>query len=325
MGKILFYIFIFVTAVYSNGIQSLEDENINYLTQTEKYILVNLKSIKKLKQDNLIFKQKFSKQSNEILELKKELQKNKLVIEKEKLKINTLSSRLDGFETVFSSLDKTSMDILSIKQQFKDFNASILQENITLKAKISTLQNNIDILNKSLKESNQEAKSNYLTMTAIIERIAKELDSLKKENNILKAKIKKHFSDFRNKSKQDIFNLAQNLYNQGKYDKAYEMFNYLLNNQYKPATVSFYIGEIYYYKQGDYKSALKFYKKSIEYYPKSASFTDKLLYHTGYCFEKNHQDNLAIKTYKKLIKDYPSSILVPYAKKRLLKLSKNSK
>jgi TolA-binding protein len=324
MSKVLFYILFFVTFVYSFDTKDLEKEDINYLTQTEKYILKNLKSIKKLQTENSILKQKVLKQSNEIINIKKELQQYKLILQKERLKINTIVSRVDGMESIFPSFDKTSTNIISLKKDFYDFNSSVLKENNILKEKIVTLKNDISTLEKSLIDSNKIIKDNYTTMTSIIEKIAKEIDTLKKENISLKEKLNKKSNDFRKKSKYIIFNLAKVAYDKKEYNKSYEMFDYLLKEEYKPATSSFYIGEIYYYKQGDYKTALKFYKKSIEYYPKPASFTDKLLYHTGYSLEKIGKKNSAIRSYKKLIKEYPKSGLVDYAKKRLLQLTLNS-
>jgi len=325
MSKFLVYIFIFVSFAYSFETNDLEKEDINYLTQTEKYILKNIKSIKSLRKDNLILKKQISKQSREISNLKKELQKYKLSLEKEKLKTNTLTSRIDGIESIFPSFDKTATNIIMLKKNFQDFNSSVLAENKLLKEQIVTLKSNISILKKSLIEAENINKNNYTTMTTIIEKIAKEIDTLKKENQDLKNRLNKQSKNFRKKSKSVIFNLAQLAYNKKQYDKAYEMFNFLLKEGYKPATSSFYLGEIYYYKQGDYQSALKFYKKSIEYYPKPASFTDKLLYHTGYSLEKLGKINSAIKSYKKLIKEYPKSNLIKYAKKRLADLTSNSK
>jgi TolA-binding protein len=309
----LFILFIFLSLGYSVELRDLEKKDYNYLTQTEKYILKNIKSIKSLNSHNIVIK-------SEIQKLYKQIENQDLILQKNKLSISTLSSRLDGIESIFPSFDKTSTNLIHLKKDVQDLNKSLIEENYILKEKIVTLEANIKKLENSLLESNNIIKNNYTTMSNIIEKIAHEIDDLKKENIKLRDSIKKN-SDFKSQSKSKIFDSAKKLYEDKKYDKSYEMFNYLLESGYKRATSSFYLGEIYYYKQADYSTALKFYKKSIEFYPKPASFTDKLLYHTGYSFEKLGSDKAAISSYKKLMRDYPNSYLVEYAKKRITKLT----
>jgi TolA-binding protein len=85
--------------------------------------------------------------------------------------------------------------------------------------------------------------------------------------------------------------------------------------------VLFYLGEIN-YKNSKFKDAISFYKKSTQYLKKTQYFTDDLLYHTGYAFEKLKNYDAAKKSYLKLIHDFPKSTLAKYAKKRLENLEK---
>jgi TolA-binding protein len=55
---------------------------------------------------------------------------------------------------------------------------------------------------------------------------------------------------------------------------------------------------------------------------KTTYFTDDLLYHTGYAFEKLKNYDAAKKSYLKLIHDFPNSPLTKYAKKRVQNLEK---
>ena len=81
------------------------------------------------------------------------------------------------------------------------------------------------------------------------------------------------------------------------------MFTYTYQKGYKTATSLFYLGEVA-YVQRLYKDALGFYKKSVQVYPKKTSYMDRLLYHTGRSFMKLGEKELAVLTFKKLIKEY---------------------
>jgi len=96
----------------------------------------------------------------------------------------------------------------------------------------------------------------------------------------------------------------------------------LYEKKYRLSETLFYLGEIK-YRTAHYKESLAFYKKSISNTKKTTYFTDDLLYHTGYSFEKLHNKEAAKKSYMKLINDFPNSIFIKYAKSRLKNLEKS--
>ncbi len=277
---------------------NLDSPNPYGLTKDEKYILENKKNIQKLQK--IIFKQQSIIKQN-----KKTIDNLKLKIVNFKLKFDSLSQKLDGINTVLNSVDGMNQKVVNLKTELNSTNAILFN----LKDNFNQLQN-IVTNNKKISDSNIN------TVIGLTEEIAKDVASLKKEISSIKNK-----DDFTQLTKKTIFNKAINYFNSKNYAKAQQMFKYLFKNNYKPATSLFYLGEIE-YKLGNYKNALAFYKKSIQKYSKKTKYMAELLYHTGYSFERLSKPNIAKKTYLKLIKDYPKSIFVKYAKKRLNNLEK---
>ncbi|GAX87822.1 conserved hypothetical protein [Lebetimonas natsushimae] len=258
---------------------NLNSPNPYGLTPDEKAILKNKNEINKNKKTIL-------KLENEIKKIKNDIA-SKLVMYDET--INDLKDKTSSINTIISEIDNLNQKI------------SIIENNL------SNLENNITALNKkydTLKESiNQIVKvqnENFKYLTTSIQNI---LIQIKNQNT----------------SPKSAFLKAKKLYFSGKLNEAKNLFLISLNNNYLPATSSFYLGEIA-YKQKKYKEALAYYKKSISLYPKKTSFTDKLLYHTGMSFEKLGMSENAKLTFEKLIHDFKNSKYANLAKKELEKL-----
>ena len=276
----------------------LDSPNPYGLTKDEKYILENKKNIQKL--------QKIIKQQQTIINQNQQKIDNlKLKIINFKLKLNLISQKIDGINSMLSSLDGVNQKVNNLKRELNSTNIILF----SLKDSLNQIKNEVNN-NKKLTDSSIN------TVIGITEEIAKNVNSLKKEINLMKQKV-----DFTTWSKKDIFKKALEYFNTKDYAKAQKMFDYLFKNNYKPATSLFYLGEIE-YRLGNYQNALAFYKKSIQKYSKPTKYMAQLLYHTGYALEKFSQKTAAKKSYLKIIKDYPKSIFVKYAKKRLNNLEK---
>jgi TolA-binding protein len=287
MKRLLFFIpFLLFADVDPFNAGNLNSPNPYGLTPDEKAILKNKNEINK----------------NKILikNLKKELENirsdlaSKLVMYDET--INDLKDKTSSINTIISEIDNLNQKIQNIEKNLSNLNIKInnLENNFSdLNTKYVALKNSI---NEIVKAQNE----NFKYLTASIQNILTQI----KNQNI---------------SPKKAFIKAKKLYFSGKLNEAKNLFLISLNNNYLPATSSFYLGEIA-YKQKNYKKALAYYKKSITLYPKKTSYTDKLLYHTGISFEKLGMKKEAKLTFKKLIHDFKNSKYASIAKKELEKL-----
>jgi TolA-binding protein len=297
MKKIFFLIILVSSAFAISAFEAgdLDSPNPYGLTKDEKYIWQNKQDIKHLQQ--LI-----NAQQKIITSQSKDLKRLKLQFLNYKMKVDSLSQKVDGISSMFPSFDSYKQQIQSLKDDLNSTNVILF----SLKDEINKLKENVDN-NKKLNDQNMQV------MVGLVESLAKKIDGINK-------KLSQKPKDFRSLAKSKILTKAINLYKNGKYNEASDMFDYLYKNKYKPATSLFYLGEIA-YKQGRYKIALSYYKKSITLYPKPTKFTPILLYHTGYSFERLNKYAIAKKSYQKIIKDFPKSAFAKYAQKRLQKLA----
>jgi len=269
----------------------LDSPNPYGLTKDEKYIWQNRQDIKKLKKLVKSQQQIIKKQSSD-------LNKIKLQFLNYKMKVDNLTQQLNGINTILPLIDKMNMQMSSFKKDLNSTNSIVLD----LQTELSNLKSEV--------KTNKVATNKHIDdIINLVEQLAKNLDNIQKSK-----------SDFKKLSNAQIFSKALFYMKKGKFKQAREMFEYLYAKKYRPATTLFYLGEIR-YKQGYYKIALAYYKKSIQTYPKPASFTPELLYHTGYSFERLGNIKAAKQSYQKIINDFPKSIFVKYAKKRLQKIS----
>jgi TolA-binding protein len=284
-------IFLFAeTSAFEAG--NLDSPNPYGLTDDEKHILQNKEDIKNLKELVISQNKLIKKQQTEL---------NKLKVKylNLKMKFDLLSQKMGGVETLLPTFEKNVVDVKKLKKECN-------------RTEIATLN-----LEEVIKANQLREQNNTQKIINLIETLAQNLDKLENDVNSLKTKK----DDFRNLSKYKMFDKAIGYFRKSNFSKAKEIFNYLYEQKYKPATTLFYLGEIE-YKQGHFKKALVFYKNSIKKYPKHTFFTAELLYHTGYALQKIGQKEAAKKSYLKIINDFPNSIFVKYAKKRIENLEK---
>ena len=251
------------------------------LTPQEKAILKNKKDINKLKLE-------LQNLSDELNQLKLKFANYDDVI----------TQKLSGFNTILDELKVQKENIKKLQEENNNQNAKI--EEIT--KKINSLEANITAIKESIKEITKIQNQNFNSLKDAIKQI---LDMLKKQSKPLSPK-EAHYK-------------AKKLFFSNKLNEAKKLFLYSLQNRYLPATSAYYLGEIA-YKQGNYKEALAYYKKSVQLYPKTASFTPRLLYHTGISFLKLGDKKSAKITFQKLINDFPNSKYAKLAKKELEKI-----
>jgi len=282
MKKLFFLVPIFLFADVNPFTAGLNSSKPYGLTPQEKAILQNKKEISKLKVqvDDL---------NNQLNQLKLKLSNYDDII----------NQKLSGFSTMLDELNIAKMNIQNLQKN--DENQSKQIEEIN--QKISSLEENITAIKESIKEITKIQNDNFETLKAVISEI---LDRLKKVQT-------------KDLSPKEAFYKAKKLFFSNRLNKAEKLFLYSFQNSYLPATSTYYLGEIA-YKEGNYKKALAFYKKSITIYPKKASFTSRLLYHTGISFLKLGQKNSAKLTFQKLINDFPNSKYANLAKKELEKI-----
>jgi len=300
MKKSLFYLFLFFSILYSEEPSAFEAGDLNLenpygLTKDEKFILKNKQEIKKIKK-MLLSQQKIIQQQQNSLKLLK------LKLLNYKLKIDSITQRITGIETILSQIDNLSIDVEKIKRDSNQSQTTILKLETDLKQLKIELNNLILVVNKN-KVSND---NNTKMIINLIEELATNLDKLEKKVNT--------------PSNYQLYQKALTLFKKQKYKESKPIFLKLYNKNYKIADVSFFLGEIE-YRFAHYQRALSYYKKSIQT-GLSKHLIDDLLYHTGYSLEKLGQKESAKNSYLKLINDYPNSMFVKYAKKRLNNLEK---
>ena len=273
---------------------NLNSSNPYGLTPQEKAIYLNKKNI--------------SKNSKSILRLKKDFDNLKSSLTQKFVQydqtISDITNKLSSFSTILSEIDATKLQIDNLKKQIKEYNLTDMQNRIkSLEDRITKLEESQSALKNSFEEFMKISNQNYQNLSNSINEI---LNTLK---NLSKQKL----------TPKEAYNKAVKFFFSGKYDKAKDLFLYSLEKRHLPATSSYYLGEIA-YKKGNFKEALAFYKKSITLYPKKASFTARLLYHTGISFMRLGQKKQAKLTFLKLITDFPNSKYASLAKKELEKL-----
>jgi TolA-binding protein len=287
MKRLLFFIpFLLFADVDPFNAGNLNSPNPYGLTPDEKVILKNKNEINKNKILIKNLKKEFENIRSDLA--------SKLVMYDET--INDLKDKTSSINTIISEIDNLNQKIQNIEKNLSNLNIKInnLENNFSdLNTKYVALKNSI---NEIVKAQNE----NFKYLTASIQNILTQI----KNQNI---------------SPKKAFIKAKKLYFSGKLNEAKNLFLISLNNNYLPATSSFYLGEIA-YKQKNYKKALAYYKKSITLYPKKTSYIDKLLYHTGISFEKLGMKKEAKLTFKKLIHDFKNSKYASIAKKKLEKL-----
>jgi len=294
MKKLLFLLPLFLLAdVNPFDAGNLNSSNPYGLTPQEKAILSNKKSIAKTEKEISGIKSEIDKINDNLA--------RKFVSYDET--INDLKNKSQAMQTIIDEIDTFNNNITKLKKRVAD-----------LETRLSALEKNVSQLSDNYAELN----SNYLHLKESVSEIVK----IQNQNfQYLTNSIQDILHQIKqlNISPKEAFIKGKKFYFNGKRKEAERLFLISLNGNYMPATSSYYLGEIE-YKKRNYKKALAFYKKSIKLYPKTASFTPRLLFHTGVSFEKLGMKQNAKLTFEKVIQDFKNSKYANLAKKELAKL-----
>ncbi len=269
------------------GAGNLDSSNPYGLSGEEKYILKNKKAIEALQ---------------------KIVQKQQQIVQENRERIDGLRSIIEGLNAKIKRYDEALKTV-------DDLNRSIelLDEKIGVIEK--TDQKNFDQIRQVLQELGSLIDSineKYVDK----ERFGKLESAFLQFKSAYEAYAKK--SDLSGKSNAKIYSEAKRFFKKRAYDDAKIRFEHLVKNHYKPATSSYYLGEIA-YNEGRYKDAIAYYKKSASLYDKS-SFMPTLLLHTAISFQRIGNKKDAKKFYESVIELYPKSRAAAIAKKMLKKL-----
>ncbi len=275
------------------------------LTENEKLLLKNIKTVKHLKRD-----------------------KNALYSEVESLRadVNGLRSIVDGLNV---NAQKTRLKLKKVALTLEDLQVASQnhdQHFLDLDQNISQLQAQILEIGKIQEENYKKIKQAIATFEKDIKiiqthSVSKEsFNALQEELNGLKVLISKEFKRLHSKKSKPKSSAA--LFKEGlralkskEYKTAIARFEETIKRNYKPAGSHFYLAEAHYWLKS-YKRAIAYYKESYRRY-KKGSYNPTLFLHMALSLERTGQKKAAQKFLKVLLKKYPKSAEARVAKKHL--------
>ncbi len=257
-------------------------------------------------------------------------------------KINTAVENIEGLQSVTEGLNaqysKANTKLLSLEENYQNFDANITQEIQNLRAyieenrqiqeknhqeiqkvlgEITTLINKINDDYISKEDMNQTITffqseiarvQNQTKITPVVPVVSddnKSQEIIQDTNKTQDEVIEVKDDSWKKLQSSEILKKAIDETNKNQFEEAREKFEYLISIHYKPARSTFWLGEIR-YKQQDYAGALGFYKKSSAISTKG-DYVPKLLYHTAISLDKVGDPKSANKFYKALKTAYPDS------------------
>ncbi|MBT0827252.1 hypothetical protein KJQ75_00160 [Campylobacter lari] len=257
-------------------------------------------------------------------------------------KINTAIENIEGLQSVTEGLNaqysKANTKLLSLEENYQNFDANITQEIQNLRAyveenrqiqeknhqeiqkvlgEITTLINKINDDYISKEDMNQTITffqseiarvQNQTKVTPVVPIVSddnKTQEIIQDANETQDEVIEVKDDSWKKLQSSEILKKAIDETNKNQFEDAKEKFEHLISIHYKPARSTFWLGEIR-YKQQDYAGALGFYKKSSAISTKG-DYVPKLLYHTAISLDKVGDPKSANKFYKALKTAYPDS------------------
>lgn len=304
------------------GAGDLDSESPYGLSESEKHILKNRKSIENLERDLKGLNLKFTNLQNSIDGLKSIIEGRNLTIKDIKSDISSVKESLTKNEVVdelkeevFKLQERSNSIVESTKSnfesQYRDFNSSFQ----TLRESMLEFGKNLKVVSENYipkDDLNAHLKSEFERFKI---ELLKEVEKYINQNSKPKESSKVNFDKV---DSLTLYREAKSLYSKKKYDKAVDRFKILIKRHYKPATSNYYLGEIAYYSK-NYEDALFHYKKSVELYDKS-SFMPTLLLHSGVASEKLNDIESAKLFYQSIIDNYSEKKVLEIAKEKLANL-----
>lgn len=217
-------------------------------------------------------------------------------------RINNLSDKVEGMQSLIESLNKSTYDnanqLKQITKEFEEYKAKKIEDDSELDKKINAIlySTKVNAANiKKLQESIQEL-SKGVKQIATISSSEVSLDTSTSVG-------------YDGQSKADVLKSAISDYNAKRYQEAQEKFSYLVDKKHKPAQCNYYLGQIA-FENKDYDNALYYYKQSNELYKKAnvkSPYMATILLNSGLSL-KNQGKNEEAQVFFKALKDsYPDS------------------
>jgi len=219
---------------------------------------------------------------------------NRRAVQELRNRVAEQQNRIDGLTTIIDGLNK---EILALKEQIR-MNSSMSNQsndNNQTYSMLLELGRMIDQINKT-----------YVTKEELKEALAGS-----------RAVRSSTVSSSRGNSADisTVYRKAVQLFGHKSYNAAREKFQEAIAQNYKPASSSYYLGEIAYYTK-DYDQAIKYYKKSASLYD-SASYMKILYLHTAISLARIGQKEQAKNFFQFVVDNYPGTKAADIAKKNL--------
>jgi len=247
-----------------------------------------------------------------LLETEKKLKKVQTLANTQGNKVNSLSERLDGLQTIIEGLVKKTHEN---RVQLNDITDTNSEYTKRLETSVTQNSEKLKELQTQLESIRDDLDKKYVTRAEFDVLVA----GFKEFRSLVSSELKRMRGEsghsLKKTSKAQIYKDAQNLYKKKYYTKAIEKYKYLLTHNYKPATSAFKLGEIHYYRK-DYATAIAYYKESAKRYSK-ASYMPTLMLHTAISMHKTGDKKNAHNFFQAVISKYPSSKEAKIAKKYL--------
>ena len=248
-----------------------------------------------------------------ILENKQEIQAVAQKSNIQNAKVDTVTERLDGLQTIVEGLGQ-----------------SVNEQRIALQKASESSENDTN-LSSSINDLRQQTAANSENITqlkTLLEELSHVVDSVnasyvsKEEFTLLMKQLKMTLpakTESYNKMDPELLDKkAKGLFDQEKYAEAQACYEVLIQKKYKIAGSNFWLGETYFQRK-EYKQAISYYKESASLYDK-ASYMPTLLLHTGISMEKNGDLANAKAFYKATFTKYSGTGAASEAQERLSKL-----
>lgn len=250
-----------------------------------------------------------------ILENKKEIQN---VVQKHNVqnaRVETVTERLDGLQTIIEGLVQASNDNKMAIQRFseKSVDDNSTQSVDDIKKQVDANSENIAQFKTLLEELS------HVVDTINASYVSKEqFAALIKQLKINPASVASAAPNPGNMDNATLEKEGKRLFSEKKYLEALGHFEQMVQNKYKVAEGYFMIGEIH-FERKTYKSAVANYKESASRNEK-ALYMPTLLLHSGISMEKTGDTATAKAFYQATISKYGGSGAAQEAQERLSKL-----
>ncbi|OIP56724.1 MAG: hypothetical protein AUK54_01650 [Helicobacteraceae bacterium CG2_30_36_10] len=257
-----------------------------------------------------------------ILENKQNLHNVVVKSNNQENKVDSIRDRIDGLQNIIEGL--------AIKSQENKINFQKLsQKNSEEFDRTNEYVKRLTEISQKNSQSIEEVKSLVAELSLQVDSInttyvtKKEFNTIVEDVNKFKDLVAKELkstptpaeSKFNGMDNPDIYNKAKFYYDKKYYTDAIEHYSYLIDQNYKPATAHYMIGEMKYYRK-NYSDAIAYFKKSASLYS-DASYMPTLMLHTAVSMENTGDKNNAKTFYNAIVAKYPNTKYAISAKKYL--------